>query len=779
MADGDAQRPLSGVVICGTSLSQDIRSSVKTTSTELGASHKLDLTSDVTHLLCGRITSEKYRHVAKHRPDIHVLQPEWLFKVRDAWMEGGEVNVKAITEEYRLPTFHHLNICVTGFNDGTCNASLSRWRSNGAQYHGDLTREVTHLVTAKPEGAKYERARIWNIKTVSLAWFEQSHRRGMVLDESCFDPLLPSEQQGRGSYEPKVKNLSEAGRRLRPEDDDSQANASRRKMRRTASTRLNSQSQTLWADLSVNEESEIPPLDESWTQSVDPSKPFQQTVETQPVGESIAKSRPSLSRNASSEQTHKGIFSGWICLPYGYDSDKEAKLRHYLVENGGIVASDMDAFLTYDEGSRALLLPAAWVACPSRTIPLVSSDISLVTEWWVERSLSAKKALNPEQDVLSTALVDLPSNMFKDVVVSTSGLGNDIRFYSVIVRATGGVYKEELVRDTTVLIHDLSKMDLEKPVYCADRNIDVVQPVWFLESLRKKELQPKFPYYLPDATCEAISRIRDSRRKEADRRTDEDAPSGDTKSAARTGAREPKKLSAPRMSGFKRQSYTPALPLVKTVPPAVSKTQQPPRRPAALKQMSQNSQERSKTQPTLPAFDEPPAIVTDTGCQPEDDKENSQTGSPGQPKHKPSIPVQTTPDVDPDQASAFVSNFLARRQNSGSSAQEPAPRGKRKLGRAPSGSTMTSFIKPSASPFVEDEEGVLPSPAEAPQASQQIAYEAPGAAEHRRLVSEKLGTAFEEGIRKAEVTGRIKDADLQKSISERVRGRRGDVRPES
>jgi len=85
----------------------------------MGATHSLDLTSSVTHLLVGDIDTAKYKHVAKARPEVHVVKPEWIKAVRDAWVEGDSVDVAALTEEYRLPTFYNLNICITGFEDRT------------------------------------------------------------------------------------------------------------------------------------------------------------------------------------------------------------------------------------------------------------------------------------------------------------------------------------------------------------------------------------------------------------------------------------------------------------------------------------------------------------------------------------------------------------------------------------------------------------------------------------------------------------------------------------
>lgn len=85
----------------------------------MGASHKLDLTSDVTHLIVGNIDSAKYRYVAKERQDIKVLKPRWLDAVRESWMRGDNTDIAALEKEHQLATFSGLQICVTGFDDGT------------------------------------------------------------------------------------------------------------------------------------------------------------------------------------------------------------------------------------------------------------------------------------------------------------------------------------------------------------------------------------------------------------------------------------------------------------------------------------------------------------------------------------------------------------------------------------------------------------------------------------------------------------------------------------
>ena len=86
----------------------------------MGAEHKLDLTSDVTHLLVGDTQTPKYQYVAREREDVKVLRPEWVAAVRDCWMNDVPIDHNALEAEYRVPTFAGLKICITGFEDRAC-----------------------------------------------------------------------------------------------------------------------------------------------------------------------------------------------------------------------------------------------------------------------------------------------------------------------------------------------------------------------------------------------------------------------------------------------------------------------------------------------------------------------------------------------------------------------------------------------------------------------------------------------------------------------------------
>ena len=233
----------------------------------MGAIHKLDLTSDVTHLLVGDPDTPKYKYVAKFRPDVKCLCPEWVEAVRKSWIEGGETDVEALETQYKLPVFVGLRICVTGFEDCglhkktvqcsiclpllTCLVDyrqqlMDSIGGNGGEYCGDLTKDVTHLVAKSAEGKKYTYAGAWGIKIVSREWLRDSLERGMILDESHYHPLTPPEERGKNAWIRRTVSATSLGKRIR--DDGPLPNVAR-KLRRVASAKLSSQNEGIWTDI--------------------------------------------------------------------------------------------------------------------------------------------------------------------------------------------------------------------------------------------------------------------------------------------------------------------------------------------------------------------------------------------------------------------------------------------------------------------------------------------------------------------------------------------------
>jgi DNA replication regulator DPB11 len=115
----NGQTPLLGAVICCTSLPPDQRDKIHSIAATLGAQTFFDLTMQVTHLVIGETCTPKYAYVAKERPDVKVVLPEFFDAVREAWMSGEEVDVAAAETKHRAPALYGLRICLTGFTTRT------------------------------------------------------------------------------------------------------------------------------------------------------------------------------------------------------------------------------------------------------------------------------------------------------------------------------------------------------------------------------------------------------------------------------------------------------------------------------------------------------------------------------------------------------------------------------------------------------------------------------------------------------------------------------------
>ena len=137
---------------------------------------------------------------------------------------------------------------------------------NGGEYSGDLSKDVTHLIAYKPVGSKYKAAKTWGIRVVSIEWLQQSLERGMMLDENLYDPLLPAEDRGRDAWVRKQVSTSPSIKRPR---EDSIAQTTSRKLRRTASAKFESQNDGMWTDIVTGGVETVAQIQKEWDSTGD------------------------------------------------------------------------------------------------------------------------------------------------------------------------------------------------------------------------------------------------------------------------------------------------------------------------------------------------------------------------------------------------------------------------------------------------------------------------------------------------------------------------------
>ncbi|KAJ9602940.1 protein kinase activating protein dpb11 [Cladophialophora chaetospira] len=478
---GSAEQPLQGVTLCFTSIGPEDRTRYADIAMQMGADHKLDLTSDTTHLIVGDTDTLKYRYVAREREDIKVLRPEWIEAVRDQWTNALPLDLEVLTEQHRLPALAGLKICITGFDDLSFRAQLQKnVKDNGGDYTGDLTKDVTHLIANKPEGKKYEYGMQWQKKVVSLKWYKDSLERGMQLDEALYHPTVPASEQGVGAWNRKPRKSPQLGKRSREDNTGSEPS---RKLRRTASARLGSQSQDMWSDIvgGVGFEtasSGRPPLKPS------KSMPGLRRPETTTSGRVQSdKSYPEIEQVTAHSE---GYLAGCHFMVQCREPKKNEQLHNILTSLGATIIDDDETQATIEHDKLFVILPhdvAKLNAVPEGAIP---DGFQMVSELWLEKCMIAKAFIPPQSYPLGQVIVE-PRASLKGSTVNVSGFdGLETVQIIKIVTLLGGAYDKSFTSAVSLLICRSAFANKEKLELARHLNIPVVAEEWLWSTMKRQ-----------------------------------------------------------------------------------------------------------------------------------------------------------------------------------------------------------------------------------------------------------------------------------------------------
>ncbi|KAI6361086.1 hypothetical protein MCOR25_006550 [Pyricularia grisea] len=500
----DSAQPFRGVVVCCTSIPVEQRAEIAQKAAELGGIHKYDLTPDVTHLIVGEYDTPKYRHVAKERPDIKPMAAGWIDAVCSLFTMAEPINFKALEREWRLKTFEtdggngrgrgRLLICLTGFDDADERQSITHTiTSNGGSYTGDLTKHVTHLVVHQPRGRKYAAAKDWQIRTVSIEWVRDSVERGMILDESLYDPLLPPEERGLNAWNRNAPARRSAAGNKRTRDASFVAKEGgapddrKTKLRRTASLKLSNQRDGLWGDiLGKPAQSKPSPI------SAEVALPEQETpvVPAAPLAEGDngsfrtsfaapdAKTTPAPAPFEIPKE--RPVFDSCCCYVHGFSRRQTEILVNTLVSLGGHVCSSLEE-LGLEKAShyshRILIVPQE---SQPESHPMLPSGASIVTEFFIEKCLHKKHFFDPNHHVIGRPFPRFPIQGFESLRIATSGFtGVDLNQIDKTIRQLGARYDERFTANTSMLLcTSLEAVRKQKLDLALAWKVPVIQADW-------------------------------------------------------------------------------------------------------------------------------------------------------------------------------------------------------------------------------------------------------------------------------------------------------------
>ncbi|KAI9737997.1 MAG: hypothetical protein M1834_009367 [Cirrosporium novae-zelandiae] len=515
-----SQMPLQGVVLCCTSIVPEKRSELVFIAAQMGATHKLDLTSDVTHLLVGDTNTPKYKYVARQREDVKVLKPEWVEAVRQSWILGGETDVEKLEAEYRLPALEGCRISITGFSDlefrQTIEATITE---SGGIYSGDLAKTATHLIACVAEGAKYRYANMWGLHIVSIEWLRDSLKRGMVLDEGAYNLDIPEEEKGKGAWVRRTVSTTTLGKRPR-EASDSVGRSMTRKLRRTASVKLQSQNQSIWSDIVTGGSSKPTEHHDQWEEEEEDLKA--KKVHTDSEGEGDANTGSGAMPTApvwhedriedqvqgleSLVDSKPGeIFYGKSFLLHGFTDRQTQVLRNSL--------ESYDAMIIPDPSSLSMLIADAPDAnlnifvVVSHRLPIsqlptfdISDDLTFVTEMWVENCIFSRSFVPPSSSVPNKPFFKSKIPLFESMTLSSTGILNThLLHLSKAVTLAGGTFTDNFSQKTSVLVCSNSKPTVvsDKRRYAHIWNVPVVSEDWLWNCICTEQVLPFEEYLMP------------------------------------------------------------------------------------------------------------------------------------------------------------------------------------------------------------------------------------------------------------------------------------------
>lgn len=316
----------------------------------------------------------------------------------------------------------------------------------------------------------------------------------MILDEALYDPILPQEERGKGAWDqtkPKIRSL---GKRARA--DSTALEGGKRKLRRTASTKLNSQSESMWGDI-VGSRSVLQVAQSGqWRgNGEEPANPNDEAVQNKPKVLPDAAKPP---QQTDKEPKPDGIFSGSRFYFHGFNPQKAEVLSSHIVPLGGEVSQTLEELrseLPTNTSKRLFMIVPHDLSvskCPE--LPEAQVPIETITTWWVERCLHHKKFMDPDEHVIGRPFPVFPVEGFAGLTICSSAFsGIDLLHFTKVVELLGAKYSEDMTRQISILVNkSLQDLRKDKLEHALEWKIPIVKSDWLWDCIKAgKKLSSK------------------------------------------------------------------------------------------------------------------------------------------------------------------------------------------------------------------------------------------------------------------------------------------------
>jgi DNA replication regulator DPB11 len=427
----------------------------------MGGIHSDGLAEDVGYMIVGNRKTSKYQHAVRTRGDIVFLRPSFVPDLVEKWMQGEDIDLKAELERGKLGVFEGLKLCLTNIHrDFRRDVLIDIITTHGGEHAANLTRSVTHLITPCNKGNKCHYAKHWDIPIVRAEWVTASVERGAALAESYFHVDLDDDKIGVGAFEGTSKRS--------PVYVDEEV-----PLPRPASKRVSSNAiwDSILGDLDRPAKGKSAAMQLSAWDDADRDH----TDDGYPLEKS--RRRKTLTKSEQVEEAAKGLFSGQVFDFVGFDQKQRRTLEKVVASHNGEISTQSHSDTT------TIIVNSAMD--PLDKPNFRSSDITIVTEWAVERSMHKHELL---LDVWGTFVEHRNIPEFRGLKVSLSGFsGIELLHLDRLLAMLGATFQPVFSRDGDLLI---STKKSSKFKYALQWDIPIVNELWLWECALQGRMVP-------------------------------------------------------------------------------------------------------------------------------------------------------------------------------------------------------------------------------------------------------------------------------------------------
>jgi DNA replication regulator DPB11 len=277
----------------------------------------------------------------------------------------------------------------------------------------------------------------------------------MILDEKVYDPLLPEDELGQGAWNRRAIEERRVSLGKRQREAAVKQEQGRRKLRKTASMKLNSQRDNMWGEILGQP-------------SVEQCASHHTEEPTQPLpSDSLLRSNASMSRFSLSEsvdmsRSRSGLagaennrgdmtFASCCLYAFGFPPRQTEVLVNTVSSLGGLVVGSL-ADVTDAEGMirRFVIVPQS---ADQKSVPGVPDGVDIITECFIERCLHRKVLLDPRDHVIGRPFPVFPIEGFEKLSICTAGFTDvDLLQVDKTIRQLGARFEERFNAEVSLLL---------------------------------------------------------------------------------------------------------------------------------------------------------------------------------------------------------------------------------------------------------------------------------------------------------------------------------------